>query len=48
MAQQSSTLSAGGRVPEFTLTAANGGETVTLAQLLERGPVVIEFLRGTW
>ncbi|MGI9103031.1 MAG: hypothetical protein ACR2IF_11375 [Terriglobales bacterium] len=48
MAQQSSTLSIGGRVPDFTLTAANGGQSVNLAQLLARGPVVLEFLRGTW
>ncbi len=48
MAQQSSTLSTGSRVPEFTLAAANGGQTVSLAELLQRGPLVIEFLRGTW
>jgi peroxiredoxin len=46
--QHSSTLKVGDRAPEFTLASANGAGEVSLAQLLERGPAVVEFLRGTW
>ncbi len=38
----------GERVPDFTLQAANRDEEISLQNLLARGPVVIEFLRGTW
>ncbi|MGZ4813170.1 MAG: hypothetical protein ACXVZI_10415 [Terriglobales bacterium] len=48
MAQHSSTLKVGDRAPEFTLASANGAGEISLAKLLERGPVVVEFLRGTW
>lgn len=48
MAQHSSTLNLGDRAPDFTLFSANGMGEISLAQLLQRGPVVIEFLRGTW
>ena len=48
MAQHSATLKVGDRAPEFTLASANGAGEVSLAGLLERGPVVVEFLRGTW
>ena len=48
-----SSLRIGGRVPEFTLAAANrrvgdAPATFRLADLLQRGPAVLEFLRGTW
>jgi peroxiredoxin len=46
--QHSSTLKVGDRAPEFTLDSANGAGEVSLAKLLERGPAVVEFLRGTW
>lgn len=42
------TLGIGSRAPEFRLSAANGSDTHTLAQWLARGPVMLEFLRGTW
>lgn len=48
MGQGSTTLKVGDRVPEFTLAAANQPGTVTLAELFKQGPVVVEFLRGTW
>ena len=48
MAQYSSTLKVGDRAPEFALAFANGAGEVSLAKLLERGPAVVEFLRGTW
>lgn len=38
----------GARVPDFTLSAANRAGTFTLSEWLKRGPVIIEFLRGTW
>lgn len=46
-------ISVGDRVPDFTLAAANRfqqNEPVrfSLRDLLQRGPAVLEFLRGTW
>lgn len=40
-------LAAGDRVPAFTLPNANG-EPVRLTDLLDRGPVVLNFYRGGW
>ncbi len=48
MAQHSSTLQVGDHAPEFALPSANGMGEVSLSALLRRGPVVVEFLRGTW
>ncbi len=48
MVQQSSTLKVGDRAPEFSLASANGMGELSLSGLRERGPVVVEFLRGTW
>jgi peroxiredoxin len=48
MGNPSATLAVGQRVPEFTLTPANGPEPVSLSALRQCGPVIIEFLRGTW
>jgi len=48
MASGSTTLQVGDRAPDFTLPAANQPGTVSLAGLLSRGPVIVEFLRGTW
>jgi len=42
------TLEVGSQAPEFSLSAANREGSVTLAGLRERGPVIVEFLRGTW
>jgi peroxiredoxin len=38
----------GVRVPDFSLAAANREGTFRLYELLQRTPVVVEFLRGTW
>ena len=48
MAQNSTTLKVGERAPDFSLASANGMGEVSLGKSLERGPVVVEFLRGTW
>jgi hypothetical protein len=47
-------ITVGERAPEFTLKTANAaggrgvGESVSLGELVARGPVIVEFLRGTW
>ena len=48
MAQHSTTLKVGDRAPDFSLPSANAMGEVSLRRLLEHGPVVVEFLRGTW
>ena len=45
---QTETLKVGDRAPDFTLAAANRDGSISLRQLLERGPLIVEFLRGTW
>jgi peroxiredoxin len=40
-------LKAGAQAPDFTLPDANGVE-VTLSKLLQQGPVVLAFYRGSW
>jgi peroxiredoxin len=42
------TLGIGSRAPDFKLKDANGSRTFSLAGLLAKGPVVLEFMRGTW
>jgi hypothetical protein len=42
------TLETGLRAPEFSLGAANREGTFTLSELLRRGVLILEFLRGTW
>ena len=41
-------LRIGDRAPEFTLAAANRSEIYSLPPVLARGPVILEFLLGTW
>lgn len=48
MPRESSTLKVGERAPDFTLLAANMPQAVSLKYFVESGPVVVEFLRGTW
>ncbi len=43
-----SAVRVGARVPDFTLPAANRPGTYSLSEMLKRGPVIVEFLRGTW
>ena len=40
-------ISVGTKAPDFKTTLANGKE-VSLTQLLEHGPIIINFIRGTW
>ncbi len=48
MPEQTSNLKVGDAAPPFKLAAANGGERFSLTGALKRGPVILEFLRGTW
>jgi peroxiredoxin len=48
MPMESSTLKVGDKAPDFKLVAANTGESFSLKALLKSGPLIIEFLRGTW
>jgi peroxiredoxin len=48
MPMQSSSLRVGDKAPEFTLRAANLPRAVSLTQLVNSAPVIVEFLRGTW
>lgn len=45
---RSETLNVGEQAPEFKLLAANQLGEFSLAQILQRGPTILEFLRGTW
>lgn len=40
-------LEVGQKAPDFTLTNANGHER-TLSKMLEKGPVILTFYRGSW
>ncbi|MGA7754668.1 MAG: peroxiredoxin-like family protein [Candidatus Sulfotelmatobacter sp.] len=42
------TLGIGSTAPDFRLRSANTRETFSLSAATARGPVVLEFLRGTW
>jgi peroxiredoxin len=46
--KKTDTLEIGSKAPEFTLAAANPQGNFSLRGLIGRGPLVIEFLRGTW
>lgn len=48
MKEKTATLAIGDRAPDFTLPAANREGTFSLSGLTSRGPVILEFLRGTW
>jgi len=48
MQNQTETLGIGSKAPEFSLQAANRDGNFVLSELLTRGPVIVEFLRGTW
>jgi len=54
MARNSDTLKVGDSAPSFSLWAANEFNAIgtplemRLQDLMQRGPVVLEFLRGTW
>ncbi|HZQ19387.1 MAG TPA: hypothetical protein VFA90_11740 [Terriglobales bacterium] len=48
MKNQTDTLGIGSIAPAFTLAAANRTGTFSLSELLQRGPLIVEFMRGTW
>ncbi|HVP42576.1 MAG TPA: hypothetical protein VMS96_04050 [Terriglobales bacterium] len=48
MPEETSTLRLGDRAPAFELGAANRTERFRLEEARQRGPVILEFLRGTW
>lgn len=48
MRESTETLRIGDRAPDFTLQAANREGEFSLRDQLQRGPVILEFLRGTW
>ena len=48
MKERTETLTLGDQAPDFTLSAANREKAFSLSALRQRGPVILEFLRGTW
>jgi methyl-accepting chemotaxis protein len=48
MQNTTETLGIGSLAPSFRLGAANSDKQHTLAEWTAKGPVVLEFLRGTW
>jgi hypothetical protein len=48
MENQTETLQVGARAPEFALAAANREGKFVLSELVRSGPVIVEFVRGTW
>jgi len=48
MQDHSETLQIGSQAPQFSLAAANRDGSFSLSDMLARGPVILEFLRGTW
>jgi len=48
MKNRTETLEIGSRAPDFSLEAANREGTFTLSGLIEKGALILEFLRGTW
>jgi len=48
MQSRTETLAIGAGAPEFSLRAANREDGFTLKGFLEHGPLILEFLRGTW
>jgi peroxiredoxin len=48
MQDHTATLQVGQPAPEFSLSAANRPGMFTLSASLAHGPLVVEFLRGTW
>jgi methyl-accepting chemotaxis protein len=48
MQNTTETLGIGSRAPEFRLGAANSPHFQTLGEWTAKGPLVLEFLRGTW
>jgi peroxiredoxin len=48
MKQRTETLAIGDAAPDFSLAAANREGVFSLSEARRHGPVILEFLRGTW
>lgn len=48
MRGKTETLEIGSRAPAFSIEAANREGKFLLEDLVARGPLILEFLRGTW
>lgn len=48
MKDRTDTLEIGSKAPDFSLSAANREGAFTLGGFLAQGPLIFEFLRGTW
>jgi hypothetical protein len=48
MRGKTETLEIGSRAPAFSLEAVNREGKFLLEDLVARGPLILEFLRGTW
>ncbi len=48
MQRLTETLEIGSKAPPFTLGAVNREGQFLLDDLIARGPLILEFLRGTW
>jgi peroxiredoxin len=48
MKVRTETLEIESKAPDFSLSAANREGMFTLGGFLAQGPLVLEFLRGTW
>jgi len=48
MQSRTDTLEIGSSAPDFSLSAANREGIFTLGGFLASGPLILEFLRGTW
>ncbi|HTM38141.1 MAG TPA: hypothetical protein VL156_15420 [Terriglobales bacterium] len=46
--RKTDTIEIGSKAPDLILSAANSQGKFSLPNLVGRGPLVIEFLRGTW
>jgi hypothetical protein len=48
MKNTTETLHVGSAAPPFTVSAANRAGSFSLKNLIARGTLILEFLRGTW
>ncbi len=48
MQNRTEILAVGDRAPDFMLPAANREGIFSLSGARQHGPVILEFLRGTW
>ena len=48
MKDRTETLEIGSKAPDFSLSAANREGVFSLGGFLAQGPLILEFLRGTW